>query len=180
MSDKLLINKLTNLKHLLSNYELIDENLKAILTTIKEFTNSDAATIYRLNQDNSALEFIAVQTDSLFLDLAKSDNNIPWPDLELYDENNNPNNINASVVCLLNNKIFNIPDVYKYDDFDFEGPKAFDQFTGYETRSMLILPITNNDNKNIGILQLINKKDTQGDTISFTKEEEKVLFSILS
>lgn len=179
MIDKEIKNSIKNLKDQLSAGEDLGTLMEQIMADAKKMTNSDAATIYCLNKHRSALEFTAVQTDSLFLSLSRSDGNIPWPDLQLYDDGGNANHINASVISLIEDKIFNVPDVYDYKGFDFEGPKAFDKYTGYETRSMLILPVKGN-NSNIGVLQLINKKDGDNNTVPFTKEDEETLTSILS
>lgn len=48
----------------------------------------------------------------------------------------------------------NIP--YAYADLRFN--PAFDRQTGYFTRSILCVPITNNDNRVIGVTQVLNKK----------------------
>ena len=53
----------------------------------------------------------------------------------------------------------NNPDVYNYKPFDFTGPKKFDAKTGYRTKSMLVVPLTNHEDEVIGVLQLLNARD---------------------
>jgi len=60
-----------------------------------------------------------------------------------------------------------IDDVYNISEFDFAGTRLFDKNTGYRSRSMLVVPLLNHENETIGVLQLINKKNIYGETISF-------------
>ncbi|HEY9702451.1 MAG TPA: GAF domain-containing protein, partial [Allocoleopsis sp.] len=53
-------------------------------------------------------------------------------------------------------KVVNIP-YDLYDDPDSEGTKIFDQKSGYRTYSMLTLPLVNEQNKLVAVIQLINK-----------------------
>jgi signal transduction histidine kinase len=60
----------------------------------------------------------------------------------------------------------NIKDVYEDDRFNPE----FDRKTGYRTKSMLCMPMTNKDEKIIGVFQLINKQNGV-----FTEEDEEFI-----
>lgn len=175
MMDEKLKQEIIELGNILSEHkDNKDFLLKTILTNSKNLINCDAGTIYLLSDDESALEYKAVQTDTLFLDLSTADDNIPWPSLALYDEEGNPNTINASVVCLQDDRVFNVADVHNHEDFNFEGPKAFDEFTGYTTVSMLVVPLKNSTDKIIGVLQLINKKG-EGDTPALFSDFDQTL-----
>lgn len=60
----------------------------------------------------------------------------------------------------------NIADAYQHPNFT----KKFDQLTGFRTKSMLCMPMRNEENKIVGVFQLINKK-----TGKFTEEDEQFL-----
>ncbi len=45
--------------------------------------------------------------------------------------------------------------------------KSYDQSTGYRSRSMLVLPLTNSQGKVIGVLQLINALNGSGEVVGF-------------
>lgn len=159
----------------------VDFLMKSILTCAKHLIECDAGTIYLLSEDGTSLEYKTVQTDGLFLDLSTADDNMPWPSLALHDEDGNKNTINASVVCVMEDRVFNVPDVHNYDgEFAFEGPKAFDDFSGYTTISMLVVPLKDTKENIIGAMQLINKKDDEGNVTSFDKDDETLALAISS
>ncbi|MEA3354676.1 MAG: HD domain-containing phosphohydrolase [Campylobacterota bacterium] len=174
------IEELNEIGNLLTTERDLNVLMKKILTAAKKLTNSDAGTFYLMSDDERSLQFTAVQTDSLGLSLSSAENTIPWPNLPLYMEDGTPNHINASVSCAINDELFNIPDVYYSEKFNFEGPKAFDASTGYRTKSMLIVPMKNHEGDIIGVLQLINKMDEDEITIPYTELDEKLIRSMSS
>lgn len=172
------IEQLNEIGYLLSEEKDFQVVMRKILTTAKKLSHADAGTFYLLSDDEKSLAFTAVQTDSLDINLSKADGTIPWPNLPLYKENGEENDVNISVYCALNNKLINVEDVYHYEGFDFQGPKAFDTSTGYRTKSMLVVPLKSYDSTVIGVLQLINKQDEKGKSIPFTKDDEKLILSM--
>jgi HD-GYP domain-containing protein (c-di-GMP phosphodiesterase class II) len=174
------IEQLNEIGYLLSVEKDFHVVMKKILTTAKKLSNADAGTFYLMSDDGKFLEFSAVQTDSLKLNLSKAQGNLPWPDLPLYKENGDENDINISAYSALKDKLVNVKDVYDSTEFDFEGPRAFDKASGYRTKSMLVVPMKNYDNDVIGVLQLINKKDTDDKTIPFSSSDEKLILSLSS
>ena len=64
-------------------------------------------------------------------------------------------------------KTVNIPDAYKDDRFN----PAFDKQTNYRTKSILCMPMLNNDGALVGVVQVLNKKD--GST--FDDKDESLL-----
>ncbi|MFP4551762.1 MAG: GAF and HD-GYP domain-containing protein [Spirochaetales bacterium] len=69
----------------------------------------------------------------------------------------------------------NVRNVYDIPD---EAPYGFnpsyDQKTGYRTVSTIAIPLINNMDQVLGVLQLINKTDSRGRIISFSKDDELV------
>ena len=88
---------------------------------------------------------------------------------------------NVSAYVALKGVSVNIPDVYDTDLFDFTGPKAFDQETGYHSTSMLVCPMRNHENDIIGVLQLVNalNPDT-GEVIPFSPDYVSLTESLAS
>ena len=64
-------------------------------------------------------------------------------------------------------KTVNIPDAYKDDRFN----PAFDKETNYRTKSILCMPMLNNEGALVGVVQVLNKKD--GST--FDDKDESLL-----
>ncbi|XP_065649582.1 cGMP-specific 3',5'-cyclic phosphodiesterase isoform X2 [Hydra vulgaris] len=67
----------------------------------------------------------------------------------------------------------NIPDAYKDTRFN----PSIDRDTGYKTHSILCMPIKNQDNKVVGVAQIINKKEKNP---VFTKKDEEVFKNYLT
>ena len=173
------IKKLNSIGIALSSQKDIDILLEMIVTEAKNITNSDGGTLYL--KDNNELKFTVVQTDTLGIKMGGKSGKITWPNLKLYLKDGTPNTKMVAVTCALNGKIINIPDVYDTKDYSFDGTKEFDKVTGYRSKSMLVIPLKNYDEKIIGVLQLINKQDYLYDKIiPFSKDDEEILLSLAS
>lgn len=154
--------------------------MEKIMRSAKEFTNADAGTVYLMSADKKRLEFKVVHTDSLNIKMGGDGEPLHWPDLELYLDNGEPNNEMVAALCALETRLINFDDVYNAVGFNFEGTKAFDSSTGYRTKSMLVVPMTNIDDEVIGVLQLLNKKDKDKSIIPFTFHDQILISSMAS
>ncbi len=135
--------------------------LEKIVSQARRVTNADAGSLYLIEEDK--LIFKIIQNDSIFL----------GSDIKLKDLNLPPLKLNSNTAasyCARENIILNIGNVYLNDDFDFTGPKEYDKLTGYNTRSMLVVPLTDKDKNVIGVLQLINSISSDGQIISFNPD----------
>ncbi|HEY9856681.1 MAG TPA: HD domain-containing phosphohydrolase [Stenomitos sp.] len=77
----------------------------------------------------------------------------------------------------------NLDDVYELPkDVEYNFDRTFDRRTGYRTKSMLVIPMTNRSNETIGILQLINRKRRRDLVLDSAQkvEEDVVHFDHLS
>lgn len=73
-------------------------------------------------------------------------------------------------------KLLNIPDAYKISEsMPFSFDSSYDKKTGYETHSVLTVPLKNNRGECIGVLQLINAQDENKNIIAFTDEDELLI-----
>lgn len=174
------IKQLIDIGSSLTKEKNLDALMEKILTSAKKLSNADAGTFYFLRDDEKALQFKSVQTDSLKIKLGGKSNPINWNDLPLYDENGKENNINISVKCALSKSLINIPDIYHSTKFNFEGTKSFDKNNNYTTKSMLVVPMMNHENNIVGVLQLINKKDIYNESIEFSLDDEELIMSLAS
>ena len=72
--------------------------------------------------------------------------------------------------------MFNIPDVYELkDNVTYAFNKSFDDISQYRTRSMLTFPMKSLNDEVIGVLQLINSMDEDGNIIPFSKDDEQYI-----
>lgn len=172
------IEKLNKIGIALSAEGDIDTLLENIVTEAKILSNADAGTLYIL--EDKQLHFKVAQTDSLGIKMGGASGDITWPALPLYLEDGTPNNKMVAATCALEDMVINIPDVYEADGFSFDGTKKFDEGTGYRSKSMLVIPLKNHEFEIIGVLQLLNKHDSNNETIAFDKEDEEITLSLAS
>ena len=145
--------------------------LDLILKQARVITHADAGSVYFYK--NRKLNFEVMQNDTIEFKQNHFGNNDSLPSVPVTCEN-------VVGYAVLTDKLVNIDDVYKNDEFDFLGPKKYDDLTGYKTTSMLVIPLKNINEKVIGVLQLINAKDNKGNVIPFAKEYEKVFEALAS
>ena len=146
--------------------------LASIIENAMQITRCDAGTLY-LYQDN-CLVFRIMKT--LSMRISRGEDGEPINDMP-------PVNMTESNVCAytaIHREIVNLPDVYDSDRFDFIGPKKYDSLTGYHTQSMLVIPIENNENELLGVLQLINAMDENGKIIPFDRQYHITVRSLSS
>ncbi len=156
--------------------------LERILLAAKNITHADGGTLYRVSEDRCELKFEIMRTDSLRLELGGTTGRpIGFAPLPLRDELGRANDSMVAVYCALHNETVNIADVYEADGFDFSGPHAFDQRTGYRSRSFLTVPMKNHENEIIGVLQLINCiEPDSGHVVSFSAADQRLAESLAS
>lgn len=174
------IEELIKIGHSLASNSNFNEVIEGILLGAKNLTNADGGTLYLMNDDESHLDFTVVQTDSLNIKMGGTQGTITWPALSLKKEDGTLNKEQVAALCAIEKHLINIPDVYEAEGFNFEGTKKFDEGTGYRTKSMLVIPMTNHEDDVIGVLQLLNKLDHKGETIDFTEDDEKLIQSMAS
>jgi HD-GYP domain-containing protein (c-di-GMP phosphodiesterase class II)/phosphoribosyl 1,2-cyclic phosphodiesterase len=177
--DKMHINQLIDIGHSLTSEKNLDKLMEKILLGAKQLSNADGGTLYLMSDDEKSLEFTVVQTDSLGIKMGGTSDKITWPNVMLYNDGQE-NYEQVAALCAITGQLINIPDVYYAKDFNFEGTKKFDSGTGYRTTSMLVVPMRNHEGEVIGVLQLLNKQNTNGDIIEFDKDDEKLIMSMSS
>lgn len=156
-----------------------DKLFEMILSLTRELTHCEAGTLYIISKDQKYLDFKVVQNDPLNIFMGGTKSDLEWPSLPLYLEDGQSNNKMVATVCALENKIINIPDVYNEKAYDFEGTKKFDNMTGYNSKSMLVIPLVNHEKDVIGVLQLINKTEATK-KVKFNEDDEKIIKALAS
>lgn len=174
------ISHLNDIGRLLSIETNVDNLLAVMISKSKLLTNADGGTLYIMSEDEKSLYFKIVETDSLGIKMGGQGEKIPWPSLPLYLEDGSQNHQMVAVHCALKSKVVNFEDVYYAEGFNFEGTKKFDAGTGFRSKSMLVIPMINNNQDVIGVLQLLNAQDADGNVINFTSDDEQLLLSLTS
>lgn len=156
-----------------------------ILDAAQDITHADGGTLYLIKEPEEGkpvLEFEIMRNSSLGLRLGgTSGNPIQFAPLPLYREDGTANHNNIATHTALTREMENIEDAYFAKHLDFSGTKAFDERTGYRSKSFLTVPLCNHADEIIGVLQLVNAKDpATGETISFSKALEPIVIALAS
>ncbi|HVV83270.1 MAG TPA: HD domain-containing phosphohydrolase [Kofleriaceae bacterium] len=138
----------------LSQQRDITSLLEIILRRARDVTGADAGSVYIVEGDaeqGRALRFMCSQNDSKRIDSKGFTMSVSG----------------GSIVgtCVLTSDSINIPDLYHLDTpgqgnnpWGFVHDRSFDDKYGYQTRSMLTVPMISARDEVIGVIQLINKR----------------------
>ena len=136
----------------LSNERNTDALLELILSKSREITSADAGSLYLAEEDeksgNKYLVFKLTQNDS---------HSVPFRQFKMDIDTHSIAGYAAAT-----GQILNIKDAYRIRNLPFRLNRDFDQKFGYRTKSMLVLPMKNQKDEVIGVLQLINSKKHPG------------------
>jgi sigma-54-dependent transcriptional regulator len=126
--------------------------LNMILTSARKITHADAGRIYILDCTKRYLYVEVCQNDSIGA-LPKEASPIP---LFINDKRNTAN---VCVYSTFYGKLINLPDIYQYTGFDFRETYTVDKLLGYQTQSILVVPLRSHQGITLGILELSNCLD---------------------
>lgn len=154
-----------------------DRLVEMILVESQRLCNADGGTLY-LRTDDDRLRFAILRTDSLGVALGGSTGKpIDLPSIPMFDPaTGEPNRRNVASAAAVLARSFNVPDAYQAVGFDFSGTKQFDARNGYRSVSFLTIPMVNSEDRVIGVLQLLNARDTEtAEIIEFSPEKQRTV-----
>lgn len=126
-----------------------EELLEAILKHSRSVLSADAGTIYLT--DGEELLFSAAQNDTVRFKGTLEQQRLKVDDGSL-----------AGFVAA-RGSVLNIDDVYRIpEQMPYRPNFSFDEASGYRTRSMLLVPMTDHDSRVLGVLALVNRKPVAG------------------
>ena len=143
-----LLEQLLAIGSALSNSQSWEKLLELILSKSREITCSDAGSLYLIDRSDgiAKLLFKAAQNDSM-----------PHVTFREFAMPITRNSL-AGYVALTGESL-NLPDAYNLPpEVPYQLDTNFDRDFSYKTRSVLVLPMQNQQGELIGVLQLINRK----------------------
>ncbi len=184
------LKKLNDIGIALSSETDIHKLLDLILTISIEITNCDSGSLYIL-QDKPDVEYdksnYLANKVLCFKHTFNFTKAIPFKEFTMEISSKSLSGYTA-----LTGEILNLADVYFLSDqLPYHFNKSFDDFIKYRTKSMLVVPMLNQDKQTIGVIQLINKKRDKdvalaseeivaSQVIPFTKKDEELTLSFAS
>ena len=160
----------------LNQIQDFDLLLERILLEARNVVNADAGSIYvKIAVDEGGesidkLSFKYSQNDTLQKELPPGQKMI----YSVFSVHINEKSISG--YCALTKKLINIPDMYNIPkDAPYSFNSSFDKISGYKTTSTLTVPLVTADDRLMGVIQVINAKDKQGKTVSFSSKDELLI-----
>ncbi len=144
----------------------IDSLLDRVLLEARRFSRADAGSIYLL--ENQKLRINYVQNDTLMRQesgkkFLYQNHEIPLDDKSM-----------AGYVAMTRKPLI-IADAYALDaSVPYGFNRSFDEMARYRTRSVLTVPLMASQNRLIGVMQIINSLDEEGQAVPFRLEDELV------
>ncbi|HXK49093.1 MAG TPA: HD domain-containing protein [Clostridiales bacterium] len=164
MNEKDKLSEIIRLSTEFSSIKDIDILLERILLEARSCVNADAGTIY--TREGDLLHFSHAQNDTLQSRLPEGEKLIYRDFSIMIDESS------IAGYVAVTGEILNITDVYKLpEDCGYYFDVEFDKKADYRTRSMLTVPLRYETEDVIGVIQVINAKDEEGNIIDFTEED---------
>ncbi len=157
----------------------INKFFKLVLNAAMKFSNSDGGTIYTLSEDERYLDFTLICTISKKLELGMADT-AKWPSVSLFDESGNRKYKNFATYVAHTKKACCVKDAYNQDIFDNSGTIKYDKNNNYRSESMAAIPMLDHENELLGVIQLINATDSNGNIIEYSDEHLSSLTSLAS
>ena len=163
------VTMLQNISLMLTKERNFDKLFGYVLDAATEYANAEGATIYMVDDDLRVLRFIKVYNSAMNVSLNVDE--INWPPIPLYMAESEPNLKNLAALCYHHKSSYNIPDVYEQRIFDNSGTLKYDKLNSYRTRSIVAIPMLDHKNQIIGVIQLVNARDNEGNIIAFVPNE---------
>ena len=160
----------------------VDRLLEKILLEAKALCHADAGTLYVRTKDDR-LKFSIMLTDSLGIALGgTTGKEIQFPPLRLTDPGTGaPNHRNIATHVALHGHSVNIADIYGTEAFDFTATREFDKRNNYRSISTLTVPLKDNEDRVVAVLQLLNALDPMtGEVTAFDSYQQLVVESLTS
>ena len=160
------LNKLAGISISLSAEDDLMTLLRKILEEGQNIACCDAASLFLINEvteQSRELVFKLTQNDSM--DFPFEEMRFPLDDSSI-----------AGYVALSDREL-NIPDTYAISaSVPYRFNRAFDRQTGYRTKSVLAIPLTNKRQEVIGVLQFINRKKAR--SLKITDEKSAQAYTL--
>ncbi len=167
----------------LSTERNLDALLEMVVDETRRFTRADGGTLFLVDEERQCLEWKIVQNETMGIRIGGTSQEAL--DEEVFRpialrEDGEPAVENVSSWAANTAKTANIADVYDHEQFDFSGPRKFDAETGYRSKSMLVVPLFHHGGGVIGVLQLVNARDADGNVVAFSSHLEELTASLAS
>lgn len=152
----------------LNQIQDLDLLLERILLEARRVVHADAGSIYVKEADRLVIKY--AQNDT-------KQKELPPGQKLIYSVFSVPiNEKTISGYAALTGHIVNVPDVYHIpSNAPYSYNTTFDRISSYKTTSNLAVPLMTADKRLLGVIQVINSRDSTGAIVPFGKEDELLI-----
>lgn len=164
--DKL--KEIIRLDSYLNKIQDLDILMERILYETRKMVNADAGSIYVKSDDQLVIYY--AQNDT-------KQKELPQGEKLIYSVFRIPiNKKTISGYAAATGEVVNIPDVYAIpEDAPYTFNPKFDKLSNYKTTSNLTIPLKTNMGAILGVIQIINALDDEGNVIPFSQDDELIV-----
>jgi response regulator RpfG family c-di-GMP phosphodiesterase len=167
------VEKLNKIGIALSSEHNLEKLLEQIVSQALVLAHCDAGSIYFKEGDE--LAFMVAQNNTL---KGRHGEGYEEKFFKRYKFPITKNRISGYVA--VTGEVLNIKDAYGIEGKEYTFTDDIDRRTNYLTKSMIVAPMKDADNNILGVLQLINCLDEEGEIIPFDKHLENLILSLAS
>lgn len=162
------LQKVIELEKMMGEIQDVDVLLERLLTEARMIVNADAGSIYEVEENNLKIKY--AQNDTHLKELEPGQK-LPYTYFSFPI-----NEKSVAGYVAYSGEVLNIPDAYEIPkDKPYKFNKTTDRTTDYRTRSIFALPLKTASGRLLGVLQIINAKDENNNTIPFDSDAELFL-----
>jgi HD-GYP domain-containing protein (c-di-GMP phosphodiesterase class II) len=154
----------------LNQIQDLDLLLERILLEARKVVHADAGSIYVKENTGGTGEKLAIK----YAQNDTTQKELPPGQKMIYSVFSVPvNEKSVSGYCALTKKLINVPDMYNIPPgAPYSFNPSFDKISGYKTTSTLTIPLIAAEGRLLGVIQVINSKDKEGNTVPFSPDDE--------
>ena len=176
MFESIDVKSLIEIDERLSEIKDLDLLLESILFEARRVVHADAGSIYikeAREEKGEIKEGLAIkysQNDTL-------QKQVPPGQKLIYSYFQLPiNDKTISGYCALTQRLVNVPDAYKIPEgVSYSFNKSYDDVTGYKTTSIIAVPLKGAEGRLLGVIQVINSRDKNGNIVPFSANDEVLI-----
>lgn len=162
------LQEIIELEKLLNDIQDIDVLLERILTESRRIVNADAGSIYVIEDNRLKIRYAQNDTKQKMLSPGQK---LPF---KYFSFEINENSMCGSAA--VTKSLLNEPDVYNISpDKTYSFDRNSDILTGYRSKAILTIPLMEGKGNVIGVLQIINPQDAEGNITTFDSDAELFL-----
>lgn len=162
------LKEIIRLDSYLNKIQDLDILMERILYETRKMVNADAGSIYIKSGDNLVIYY--AQNDT-------KQKELPPGEKLIYSVFRIPiNKKTISGYAAATGEVVNISDVYSIpDDAPYTFNPKFDKLSHYKTTSNLTIPLKTNIGDILGVIQIINSLDDDGNVVPFSQDDELIV-----